>query len=452
MPVWEFVWENELLKGNNILVIPFFLLFVLLTTGILISQYYSGDELPIRIGVLHSLSGPMAESEKPLVDAIQLAIEEANAAGGINDHRIEVVVADCKSDTAHCAQEAERLITREQVQALFGCWTSACRKAVKSVVEKHDHLLFYALRYEGMEQSPNILYGGAAPNQLVMPAAHWALVNLGNSRTGTRGKRVYLAGSDQVFSRALNILIKDVAAANGAKVLGEQYVPLRTKNMDDLVRDIASQQPDLILSTIAGSDNAMFFQTMERRGITPDKIPVLSFSVTEVVLTAQDRIPMAGHYAARNYFQTIPSPENQAFVKRFRDRFGENTVIDSPMEASYVNAQMWIQAALEAGSGELRKVRRILLRQSLLAPEGIVALDPVTRHTWKVARIGKAREDGQFDIVWDSIRPLAPAPFPTYRSHEEWKDLLEKTLNDALMLQSTQLTGKPIGGFKAPQG
>jgi urea transport system substrate-binding protein len=440
------------LKGNNILLVPLFLLIVLLTAGILVSQYYSRDELPIRIGVVHSLSGPMAASEKPLVDAIEFAIEEANAAGGINGHRIEAVVVDCKSDPAHCASEAERLITQEQVQALFGCWTSACRQAVKPVVEKYDHLLFYALRYEGMEQSPNILYGGAVPNQLVMPAVHWALENLGNRRyKGARGKRVYLAGSEQDFSRILNRLIKDVLAANGAIVLGEQYMPLRAKAMDDLVQDIATQEPDIILSTIAGGDNAVFFQTMERRGISADRIPVLSFSVTEVVLTAPKRIPMTGHYAARNYFQAIPSPQNQAFVKRFRNRFGESAVIDSPMEASYVNAQMWIQAALEAGSGDLRKVRRIILRQSLLAPEGIVALDPVTRHTWKVARIGKAREDGQFDIVWDSTRPLAPAPFPTYRFQEEWKELLKKS-TDSPALQTTQFTGRAVDDLNAPHG
>lgn len=409
--------------------ISLILLLVLLVAGVMIWRHYSYAGPSIRIGVLHSLSGTMAASEKPLVDALQLAIEEANAEGGINGQKIEAVVADCRSDPVYCAQQAERLITEKQVQALFGCWTSACREALKPVVEKHRHLLFYALQYEGMEQSPNILYGGAIPNQLVMPAVHWALVNLGKSGKGGksdgRGKRVYLAGSDYVFSRVVNILIKDLLGAHGAVVVGERYLPLEGAAMDDLAADIVRQQPDIVLSTISDIDNAVFFRTLEKSGITPGKIPVLSFSATEVGLAAQDTPPMTGHYAARNYFQSIQSPENQAFVNRFRDRFGQQAVIDGPMEASYVNMLMWIHSAREAGSGDLAQVQRTILRQSLSAPDGVVSVDPATRHTWNVARIGKARDDGQFDIVWDSGRPLKPAPFPAYRSREEWDQLLQ---------------------------
>jgi urea transport system substrate-binding protein len=401
------------------------LLTVLLIGGALIWHHYTSGKLSIRIGVLHSLSGPMAASEKPLLDAIQLAIEEANAAGGIGGQKIEALVADCRSDAAYCAQEAERLITEEHVQALFGCWTTACRKKVKQVVEEHDHLLFYALRYEGMEQSRNIIYGGAVPNQLVMPAVHWALENLGKEADpGRRGKRVYVVGSDYFFSRVLHILIKDLAGAHGAVVLGERYLPLGSANMDDLVEDIAKQQPDIIFNTISGPDNDVFFKTLKKNGIVAARMPVLSFSVTEVELNGMETTPMAGHYVARNYFRTIPTHENQAFVKRFRDRFGERALLDSPAEASYINMRMWVQAALEASSGDLHKVQRTVLRQSLLAPEGIVSLDPVTRHVWKVARVGKSREDGQIDVVWDSGRPLEPAPFPTYRSREEWTYLL----------------------------
>lgn len=409
--------------------VPLILLVILFLAILIAWRHYSTERPSIRIGVLHSLSGIMAASEKPLVDALQLAVEEANAAGGIVGQKIEAVVVDCRSDPIYCAEQAERLINEEQVQALFGCLTSACRKAVKPVVEKHHHLLFYALRYEGMEQSPNILYGGAVPNQLVMPAVHWALENLGKSskheKRAARGKRVYLTGSDYVFSRVVNILIKDLLAAHGAVVVGERYLPLGSLVMDDLVADIVRQQPDIILNTIDGTDNAIFFRTLGREGIVPDKMPVLSFGVTEVGLAAQDTRSMVGHYAARNYFQSIQSPRNDAFVKRFRDRFGQQAVLDGPMEASYVNMRMWIQSALEAGSGDLAQVQRTILRQSLPAPEGIVAIDPPTRHVWKVARIGRAREDGQFDIVWNSGRPLAPAPFPTYHSRVEWEEILQ---------------------------
>lgn len=441
------------LKGNHKLGIPLILLIVLAIMGGAVWLYFDGNKPSIRIGVLHSLSGPMAASEKPLVDAIQLAIEEANATGGIHGHKIEAVVADCRSEETHCAREAERLILEERVEALFGCWTSACRHLVKPIVERHNHLLFYALRYEGMEQSPNIIYGGAVPNQLVMPTAYWALENLGNRKhLGPRGKRVYLTGSDNIFSRVVNILIKDLLAANGAIVSGEHYLAPGFQDMDSLVADIAEQHPDLILSTIAGADNASFFQALNRRGVTGESIPVLSFSVTEVVLSTRDKIPMAGHYAARTYFQTIPSPENQAFVQRFCDHYGEKAVIDSPTETSYVNMHMWIQAASEAGSGNLRRVQRLILRQSLPAPEGIAALDPVTRHEWKMARVGKVREDGQFDIVWSSTRPLEPSPFPSYRSRAEWNALLEKALNKPAVRQTAQFMGKPADDPPEPGG
>jgi urea transport system substrate-binding protein len=420
------------LKISHRISIALVVLVVLLIAGGLMWRHHAKTALSIRVGILHALSGPMAANEKPLVDALQLAIEEANAAGGIGGQKIKAVLADCGPDPARCAQQAEHLITHEQVQALFGCWTSACRKAVKTVVERHRNLLFYALRYEGMEQSSNILYGGAIPNQLVMPAVNWALINLGNSGEHSkrdipdgRGKRIYLLGSDNLYSHVVNILIKDLLAAHGAIIIGERYFPSGLSDMDELAADIARQGPEIVLNTISGDDNAVFFRTLQKSGITPDKIPVLSFSITEVGLSTEDMPPMAGHYAARNYFQSIPGPENQAFVKRFRDHFGQNAVVDGPTEASYVNLQMWVQAALEADSGDVAQVQRTILRQSLPAPEGVVAVDPVTRHVWKIARVGRARDDGQFDIVWDSGRPLEPAPFPTYRSREEWDRVLK---------------------------
>lgn len=419
------------------------LLGILLAGAGMVWQHLASSKVSIRVGVLHSMTGPLAVNEKPLLEAIQLAIEEANATGGIHGHKIEAIVADCKSNAARCAEEAERLISREQVQALFGCWSSTCRTAVRKVVEKHDHLLFYALRYEGMEQSSNIIYGGAVPNQLVMPAVHWGLVNLGNKLPpGTQpentAKRVYLAGSDYTFSHVLTILMKDLLATHGAVIVGESNVPVGSTDMDSLVSDIVRQHPDLVLNSIVGTDNAAFFQALANTGMTAKDIPVLSFSVTEVGLATPDPIPMAGHYAARNYFQAIATPGNAAFVARFRERYGAHAILDSPSEVSYINMRMWIQAALEAGSGDLAKVQRTILRQSLLAPEGVVALDPSTRHAWKVARIGKAREDGQFDVVWDSGQPLEPEPFPTYRSREEWTQLLDRSLTKPSLPQGTQ--------------
>ncbi|CAH1078537.1 ABC transporter substrate-binding protein [Candidatus Nitrotoga sp. 1052] len=405
------------MKVSQKILIALVLMSILLITTFMAWRQYSVAAPSIRIGVLHSLSGSMATSEKPLVDALQLAIEEANATDGIQGQKIEAVVVDCRSDPTYCAQQAERLITKEKVKVLFGCWTSACRKAVKPVVEKYQHLLFYPVQYEGMEQSPNIIYTGAAPNQQIIPAVLWALNEL--------GKRVYLAGSDYVFPRTVNIIIKDILAAQGAVLAGERYLPLGEIAMDELVSDIVKQRPDMVLNTITGDSNIAFFRALDKAGITADKIPVLSFSIAEVELVAKHALMMAGHYTAWGYFQSIQSPQNQAFVQRFRDRFGQQAVLDDPMEASYIGLHLWVQAAREAGSAEPAQVQRTILRQSLLAPEGVVSLDPATRHLWKMARIGKVRSDGQFDIVWDSGRPLEPAPFPAYRSREEWNQLLQ---------------------------
>src|SRR3989338_6599315 len=211
---------------------------VLLFAALLYSQY-GRDKPSIKIGVLHSLSGTMAMSETPLVDAVRLAVEDVNQSGGLNGQPIEMIVADCRSDAAYCAQQAEKLIIQDDVQALFGCWTSACRKAVKTVVEKHHHLLFYPLQYEGLEQSPDIIYTGAAPNQQIIPMALWALQN--------QGKRFYLIGSDYIFPRTANLMVKDLLLAQGGQLLGERYFPLGTGDMAAAGREICALHPDFVL-------------------------------------------------------------------------------------------------------------------------------------------------------------------------------------------------------------
>jgi len=384
---------------------------VVLSAALLYGQH--GTAKPaIKIGVLHSLSGTMAVSETPLVDAIRLAVEEANRSGGVDGAQIEMVVADCRSDAAHCAQQAEKLITQDGVQALFGCWTSACRKAVKTVVEKHHHLLFYPLQYEGLEQSPDIIYMGAAPNQQIIPMALWAAQQ--------KGKRFYLIGSDYIFPRTANLMVKDVLHAQGGQLMGERYLPLGASDMAAVVKEIAAQRPDFVLNTLNGDSNLHFFRALHKAGIGAEKVPVFSTSVGEVELAAMGADLMTGHYAAWNYFQSLASAENRAFVERFKQRFGRERVLDDPMEASYIGVQLWVEAVRGQGSTDLALVKTTLAQQTLLAPEGIVAVDYDTRHLWKKAYIGKARADGQFDIVWQSARAIHPAPFPFYRSHAEW--------------------------------
>lgn len=372
---------------------------------------------PIRIGVLHSLSGPTAGSERPLVDALRLAAEEINASGGLLGHSIELVVADVRSDPFLAAQEAERLIVSENAQVLFGGWTSPVRQAVKAVVEKHGHLLFYPASYEGMEQSPNLIYTGGVPNQQLIPAVRWAL--------GHGYKRLYLLGSDLSFPHAASLITKDLLATQGMELVGERYLPLGATGMEEVVADLARLKPDLILNIVSGDGNGLLFRALAGAGLTAGQLPVLSFRLGVEDLAPADRPLLVGHYVAWSYFQSIATPANRDFVARFHARFGAERLVGDPMEASYLGLQLWTQAAREAGTPRPASVQRSILRQSFLAPEGVVSVDPATRHLWKAARIGRARNEGQFDVVWESSRPLQPVPFPTYRLHSEWLRLLQ---------------------------
>ncbi|MBI3222536.1 MAG: ABC transporter substrate-binding protein [Nitrosomonadales bacterium] len=370
---------------------------------------------PVRIGVLHSLTGTMASSEAKLVDALHLAIEEANAAGGINGRKIEASVVDCRSDAAYCAQQAERLIVEEKVSALFGCWTSVCRKAVKPIVEKHRHLLFYPLQYEGLEQSHDIVYTGAAPNQQLIPMVNWALQNY--------GKRAYLIGSDYVFPRVAHQTAKKLLLAHDGKLVAERYVPLGERDFSALARDIAAQHPDFVLNTLNGDSNQHFFRALHQAGVRAEDIPVFSTSIAETELAAIGPELVAGHYAAWNYFQSLPGEENRAFVEAFRRRFGQQRVLDDPMEASYIGMRLWVNAQRSAGTLDMATVKMALGQQTLAAPEGIVAVDADTRHLWKPVRIGRARADGQFEIVWESGHGIKPAPVPYFIPYAELKNL-----------------------------
>lgn len=370
---------------------------------------------PIRIGVLHSLSGTMAASERPLVDAVRLAVEEINAAGGLLGRPVEMVIADGQSDPRVFAAKAEQLIVSEKVSALFACWTSGCRKAVREVVERRQHLMFYPLQYEGLEQSAHLYYTGSAPNQQIVPGTRWALETL--------GRRVYLVGSDYLFPRAANRIIRDLVRANQGSVLGERYRPLGDPDFDAIVAELRALQPDVVLNTVNGDSNVHFFRALHAAGL--GSLPVVSFSVAEDGLAA---IPPAdfhpNHYAVWSYFQSLPGEANQRFVHSFRQRYGADRVTSDPVEAAYVGVRLWAQAVRDTGTDEPALVDRAMAQQSTAAPSGIAAVDRRTRHLWKPVRIGRARPDGQFELVWESGDTLRPEPFPDYRSRRDWEKLV----------------------------
>ena len=376
---------------------------------------------PIRIGALHSLTGTMAVSEQPLLDAEQLAVEEINAAGGLLGHPVELVVADTHSDDRMAAREAARLIEREHVSALFACWTSACRQAVRPVVESHRHLMFYPVQYEGLEQSPNIIYTGAVPNQQIIPGTRWAIEHL--------GKRVYLLGSDYFFPRAANRIIRDVTHAASATILGERYLPLGQSDMAAVIADIRRLKPDVILNTINGDSNHALFAAL--RASELQKIPVMSFSVAEGELRGLlDESFHPNHYAVWSYFQSLPGKVNQTFVTRYRKRFGDQRVTSDPIVAAYGSVKLWANAVRETGSAEVEAVNRAVIWQSVATPAGPLVVDATTRHVWRSVRIGRANPTGQFEQVYASAE-VRPAPFPDYRGLSEWRRMIAE-IGDAL--------------------
>jgi urea transport system substrate-binding protein len=373
---------------------------------------------PLTVGVLHSLTGTMAFSESPVVDATLLAIDEINRRGGLLGRPVEPMVVDGKSDAAVFASGAEWLLGEKHVSAIFGCWMSAHRKRILPIVEHHENLLIYPVQYEGLESSPYVFYTGSAPNQQIIPAVRWTFGFL-NCR------RLFLVGSEYVFPRVANEIIRDQIIQSGGEVAGEIYIPSGSVEVSGLIAAIVAAQPDLIINTINGDSNIAFFRLL-RKAITCERIPTLSFSIGENELRNLD-IP--GDYAAWNYFQSIERAENRRFVQSFRSRYGPQRVTSDPMEAAYLGVNMWAQAVSEAGSHQPAEVREALRHQSYNGPEGPVRIDPTNQHTWKTIRVGCVTTDAQFEIMYSSEKPIRPEPYPDTRSSREWDSFLDSIVH-----------------------
>jgi len=394
------------------LVLP--LLACLAGSGWLLLERLLVDRRPIVVGILHSETGPMAISERAMIDAEVLALEEINRAGGLLGRPVRWVIADGGSDPATFARQAERLIVQEKAAVIFGCWTSACRKGVLPVVEAANHLLVYPMAYEGLEQSPNIVYTGAAPNQQIIPAVQWCHDTL-------QARRYFLVGSDYVWPRCVNAIVKDQLFGLDAELVGEAYLPFGSTDVGRLAGEIAAAKPDVILSSVVGDSAIPFARALRAAGLEPGSTPLVTFAVGENELRGGAAAEMAGNYAAWNYFQSLDRPQNAAFVRAFQARYGADRTTSDVMVAAYNSVVLWAQAVREAGTAEVRQVRASLRHQSLNAPEGIIAVDPETQHTWRPVFIGRIRPDGQVDVVWSSRTAVRPMPFPISRSRSEWE-------------------------------
>lgn len=367
------------------------------------SEKASKSSDTIKIGILHSLSGTMAISETSLRDAELMAIEEINAQGGVLGKQLEPVIEDGASDWPTFAEKTKKLLERDQVATIFGCWTSASRKAVLPVVESSHGLLWYPVQYEGLEASPNIFYTGAAPNQQIVPAVDWLL------KQGD--KKFFLLGSDYVFPRTANKIIKAQLKAAGGETVAEEYTPLGHTDYSTMINKIKAAQPDVIFNTLNGDSNVAFFKQLKAAGISAKDIPTMSVSIAEEEIRGIGADNMAGHYAVWNYFQSTATPENKIFVEKYKSKYGQDRVTDDPIEAAYFEVYLWAAAADKAGSVDVDKVRTAAKELEFKAPEGTVKIDGSNQHTWKMVRIGQVQPDGQFKEIWNSGHPVKPDPF-----------------------------------------
>ena len=358
---------------------------------------------PIKVGVLHSLSGSMSISETALCDAALLAIEEINAGGGVLGRPVQAMVEDGASDPAEFSRKCASLLAQDRVCSIFGCWTSACRKAMLPVLEHYNGLLWYPVQYEGNECTRQVIYTGSTPHQQVFPAVLWLLHN------GHR--RMYLLGSDYVYPRTANRIVREVLAEAGSQAVGEEYVPLGARDFTAAIARIRAARPDVVFSTINGGSNRTFYRQFHDAGLTAAAMPIMAMSVAEAEIRYIDPAATTGHYAAWAYFQSLPGDANRTFIGNFQDRYGNRRVTDDPMEAAYFQVKLWAQAVRQAQSTTTDAIRQAAAGQTLEAPEGRVQIDPVNRHTWKWLRIGQIQADSQFAVRYSSVQALDPNPW-----------------------------------------
>jgi len=357
----------------------------------------------VKVGILHSLTGTIAIAEKSVVDAEMLAIEEINKAGGVMGQMIEPVIEDGASDWPTFAEKARKLIVRDKVAAVMGCYTSASRKAVLPVFEKDKGLLYYPTYYEGLEISPNIMYTAQEATQSVIAAMEWLFKN--------KGKSFYMIGSDYIWPRTTIKIAKATLTRLGGKLVGEGYYPLGHIEFSSEINKIRASKPDVVLNCVVGGSNVAFFKQLTAAGITGKNQTVLSLAVSEEEVSGIGADNTEGTLSCMGYFQSLKNAANDKFVKAFKAKYGANRVVGDTLECGYIAVYLWKMAAEKAKSFDVEKVVAASSELAIDAPEGKVKFHKANHHLWKHARIGTFRRDGQVDMIYES--PLIePNPFP----------------------------------------
>ena len=359
----------------------------------------------VTVGQLHSATGTMAISETGSIQAERLAIDQINAMGGILGRKIKIVQEDGASDWPTFAEKAKKLLVSDKVAAVFGCWTSASRKAVLPVFEKENGLLYYPTFYEGLEQSKNVFYTGQEATQQILAGLDWISKE-------KKAKTYYLVGSDYIWPRTSNkIARKHIENVLKGEVVGEEYYPLGNTQFGSLINKIKLKKPDVIFADVVGGSNVAFYKQLKAAGVTSKSQTLLTLSVTEDELLGIGGENMEGFYASMKYFESLDNANNKKFVADFKTKYGANSVMGDVTQAAYLGPWLWKAAVEKAGSFDVDKVVAASPNLELTtAPEGYVKIHP-NHHLWSKTRIGQVQKDGQFKVVFESGL-IEPNPFP----------------------------------------
>ena len=390
---------------------------------------FAQDKTPIKIGVLHSLSGTMAISETALKNTVLMTVEEINGKGGVMGRPLEAVIVDPASNWPLFAEKGRQLLSQDKVAATFGCWTSVSRKSVLPVYEELNGLLFYPVQYEGEELSKNVFYTGAAPNQQAIPAVEYLM-----GKGGGNAKRWVLLGTDYVYPRTTNKILRAFLKSKGVadKDIDESYTPFGHADYQTIVANVkkfAAGGRTAVISTINGDSNVPFYKELGNQGLKAKDVPVVAFSVGEEELRGVDTKPLVGHLAAWNYFMSVKNPENEKFINTYKAWAAKNkianassVVTNDPMEATYVGMYMWKQAVEKAKSIEVDKVRPAVYGQTFKAPSGFtLSMDKSNHHLHKPVMIGEIQANGQFSVVYKTKEPIRANPWSPFIPGNESK-------------------------------
>ena len=361
----------------------------------------------VTVGILHSITGTMAISETGSTQAEKLAIKQINESGGVLGRQIEYIQEDGASDWPTFAEKSRKLLVKDKVAAVMGCWTSASRKAALPVFEQYNGMLFYPTFYEGLEQSPNVVYTGQEATQQIIASIDWVVKTKGV-------KTFYLLGSDYIWPRTSMKIARKHIAKLGLKVVGEEYYPLGHTQFNSVINKVKLKKPDIIFAAVVGGSNVAFYKQVKAAGIDwrKEKPLMLTISVTEDEVLGIGGENLVGAYSSMKYFQSLTNSNNETFVKAFKEMWGEDSVIGDVTQAAYLGPWIWKYAVEKAGSFDIDKLKEVLPGiEVTTAPEGYVKVHE-NQHLWSKARIGLAREDGQFDVVFESENLIEPNPFP----------------------------------------